>query len=161
MVMEAELRRSYRKPERGAIENRRGAEESERGYRRGDRQDLTGESRYRRGGRRSDRRRRRPESRDGRPETSNRMKLTPALFGCLDIGLTLKRYAIASVIAASAGLSKMEKSNLAWIINSDEVKYVVKLIKEGKRAPMKKNSLKNLNTMVVKMLPNDFLLLRF
>ncbi|KAD4586358.1 hypothetical protein E3N88_23959 [Mikania micrantha] len=45
--------------------------------------------------------------------------------------------------------AKMENADLARIINSDEVQSVVKPIKkEVKRAPMKKNPLKNLNTML-------------
>ncbi|KAD7478463.1 hypothetical protein E3N88_01599 [Mikania micrantha] len=45
--------------------------------------------------------------------------------------------------------SKMVNADLARIINSDEVQSVVKPIKkEVKRAPMKKNPLKNLNTML-------------
>jgi len=45
--------------------------------------------------------------------------------------------------------SKMVNADLARIINSDEVQSVVKPIKkEFKRAPMKKNPLKNLNTLL-------------
>ncbi|KAK8633056.1 hypothetical protein V6N13_013910 [Hibiscus sabdariffa] len=45
--------------------------------------------------------------------------------------------------------SKMVNADLARIINSDEVQSVVKPIeKEVKRAPMKKNPLKNLNVML-------------
>ena len=45
--------------------------------------------------------------------------------------------------------SKMVNADLARIINSDEVQSVVRPIKkEVKRAPMKKNPLKNLNTML-------------
>ncbi|KAJ4849210.1 60S ribosomal protein L4A [Turnera subulata] len=45
--------------------------------------------------------------------------------------------------------SKMGNSDLARIINSDEVQSVVKPIKkEVKRAPLKKNPLKNLNVML-------------
>ncbi|XP_071733969.1 large ribosomal subunit protein uL4-like [Rutidosis leptorrhynchoides] len=45
--------------------------------------------------------------------------------------------------------AKMVNADLARIINSDEVQSVVKPIKkEVKRAPMKKNPLKNLNTML-------------
>ncbi|KAB1223923.1 60S ribosomal protein L4 [Morella rubra] len=45
--------------------------------------------------------------------------------------------------------SKMVNADLSRIINSDEVQSVVKPIKkEVKRAPMKKNPLKNLNTML-------------
>ncbi|KAL5545625.1 hypothetical protein UlMin_005312 [Ulmus minor] len=45
--------------------------------------------------------------------------------------------------------SKMVNADLARIINSDEVQSVVRPIKtEFKRAPMKKNPLKNLNTML-------------
>ncbi|XP_071728728.1 large ribosomal subunit protein uL4-like [Rutidosis leptorrhynchoides] len=45
--------------------------------------------------------------------------------------------------------SKMENADLARIINSDEVQSVLKPIKEEvKRAVMKKNPLKNLNTML-------------
>ncbi|KAJ0640849.1 putative ribosomal protein L4/L1e [Helianthus annuus] len=45
--------------------------------------------------------------------------------------------------------AKMENADLARIINSDEVQSVVKPIKkEVKRATMKKNPLKNLNTML-------------
>ncbi|KAK4257252.1 hypothetical protein QN277_006865 [Acacia crassicarpa] len=45
--------------------------------------------------------------------------------------------------------SKMFNSNLARIINSDEIQSVVRPIKkEGKRAPLKKNPLKNLNAML-------------
>lgn len=45
--------------------------------------------------------------------------------------------------------AKMVNADLARIINSDEVQSVVKPIKlEKKRAPMKKNPLKNLNTML-------------
>ncbi|KAL8237122.1 hypothetical protein R6Q59_018203 [Mikania micrantha] len=55
----------------------------------------------------------------------------------------------------------MKKSDLARIINSDEVKFVVKSIKkEVKWAPKKKNPLKNLNTMVVNMLLSNILLLQ-
>ncbi|MFS7985193.1 putative ribosomal protein L4 domain superfamily [Helianthus anomalus] len=45
--------------------------------------------------------------------------------------------------------AKMENADLARIINSDEVQSVVKPIKkEVKKATMKKNPLKNLNTML-------------
>ncbi|KDP29064.1 hypothetical protein JCGZ_16453 [Jatropha curcas] len=45
--------------------------------------------------------------------------------------------------------SKMVNADLARIINSDEVQSTVKPIKEGvKRAPLKKNPLKNLNSML-------------
>ncbi|KAL8464673.1 hypothetical protein ACS0TY_034250 [Phlomoides rotata] len=45
--------------------------------------------------------------------------------------------------------SKMVNVDLAGIINSDEVQYVVKPIKKDlKRAPLKKNPLKNLNVML-------------
>ncbi|KAI9117476.1 hypothetical protein K1719_011642 [Acacia pycnantha] len=45
--------------------------------------------------------------------------------------------------------SKMVNSDLARIINSDEIQSVVRPIKkEGKRAPLKKNPLKNLNAML-------------
>ncbi|KAL5740930.1 hypothetical protein ACOSQ2_030110 [Xanthoceras sorbifolium] len=45
--------------------------------------------------------------------------------------------------------SKMVNADLARIINSDEVQSVVRPIKkESKRAPMKKNPLKNLNSML-------------
>ncbi|TXG70125.1 hypothetical protein EZV62_005060 [Acer yangbiense] len=45
--------------------------------------------------------------------------------------------------------AKMVNADLARIINSDEVQSVVRPIKkEVKRAPMKKNPLKNLNTML-------------
>ncbi|WKA00798.1 hypothetical protein VitviT2T_019120 [Vitis vinifera] len=45
--------------------------------------------------------------------------------------------------------AKMVNADLARIINSDEVQSVVRPIKkEMKRAPMKKNPLKNLNTML-------------
>lgn len=45
--------------------------------------------------------------------------------------------------------SKMVNADLARIINSDEVQSVVRPIKKDvKRAPMKKNPLKNLNTML-------------
>ncbi|KAL5743067.1 hypothetical protein ACOSP7_029799 [Xanthoceras sorbifolium] len=45
--------------------------------------------------------------------------------------------------------SKMVNADLARIINSDEVQSVVRPIKKGvKRAPMKKNALKNLNVML-------------
>ncbi|KAD3067793.1 hypothetical protein E3N88_35673 [Mikania micrantha] len=71
-----------------------------------------------------------------------------------------RRYAVISATAALAGISKMKKSDLARIINSDEVKFVVKSIqKEVKWAPKKKNPLKNLNTMVVNMLLSNILLL--
>ncbi|XP_026436110.1 60S ribosomal protein L4-like [Papaver somniferum] len=44
--------------------------------------------------------------------------------------------------------SKMVNADLARIINSDEIQSVVRPIKkDAKRAPMKKNPLKNLNTM--------------
>ncbi|RZC89885.1 hypothetical protein C5167_028951 [Papaver somniferum] len=44
--------------------------------------------------------------------------------------------------------SKMVNADLARIINSDEIQSVVRPIKkDAKRAPMKKNHLKNLNTM--------------
>ncbi|KAI3901688.1 hypothetical protein MKW98_021852 [Papaver atlanticum] len=45
--------------------------------------------------------------------------------------------------------SKMVNADLARIINSDEVQSVVRRIKkDSKRAPMKKNPLKNLNTLL-------------
>ncbi|XP_039021888.1 60S ribosomal protein L4-like [Hibiscus syriacus] len=45
--------------------------------------------------------------------------------------------------------SKMVNADLGRIINSDEVQSVVKPIKkENKRAPLKKNPLKNLNAML-------------
>ena len=45
--------------------------------------------------------------------------------------------------------AKMVNADLARIINSDEVQSVVKPIKkEVKRAPLKKNPLKNLNAML-------------
>ncbi|CAI9780153.1 unnamed protein product [Fraxinus pennsylvanica] len=45
--------------------------------------------------------------------------------------------------------AKMVNTDLARIINSDEVQSIVKPIKkEIKRAPLKKNSLKNLNVML-------------
>ncbi|KAL5710355.1 60S ribosomal protein L4 [Ranunculus cassubicifolius] len=44
--------------------------------------------------------------------------------------------------------SKMVNADLARIINSDEVQSVVRPIKESKRAPMKKNPLKNLNVLL-------------
>ncbi|KAM0039290.1 putative ribosomal protein L4/L1e [Helianthus debilis subsp. tardiflorus] len=45
--------------------------------------------------------------------------------------------------------AKMENADLARIVNSDEVQSVVKPVKkEVKRATMKKNPLKNLNTML-------------
>ncbi|KAJ0027784.1 hypothetical protein Pint_35561 [Pistacia integerrima] len=74
--------------------------------------------------------------------TKSAIEKLDSIYGSFDKGSEKKRgYVLPR--------AKMVNADLARIINSDEVQSVVRPIKkEVKRAPMKKNPLKNLNTML-------------